>query len=607
MGKDFLNTITAKKIKKEIRNICDSYSNAWDIFAELAQNSVDAIARWNELYSDSSFFTKNHIISITIDRYNHSVEFYDSGIGFDPEKAATYLAPNNGDKDEDEKLIGEKGVGLTFAVFSSNHFKLDTRSVKGNYIAEIQKARDWRDNNDYSMNSMPQIINESIKLVRNEPKDTYTKILLEDLSSEYDGTNLDFFKMSKERIIYYLRTKTAIGSTKKRFKGIELRIDVTLNIKNNNSLEESGIKIPAEYLFLDDFFDKRNILDLNEYFQDAALLSDDQKRKKLQNKCLIMEGKEDKDKYKYYCFFAYSTEVWTKICQTHNLFSTQDGIDINDITHFLTISTKGMPTGFEIPPPVTGASGYWNNLFAIVEYDNIKFDIGRKYIHGKILNPIIKLIKEKFNKFSSLKIFLAQNKRTPSPIPAGLGSFQQKQNEFARLQNELPDINLPKIKFQKFPDKQEAAVSAIFHELLGAGIMTGYYALREGYKQNYDFWGVYKIDKNLLGKNIKNSPLTADVINHPIIIEYKYEAASIIPDVDNDIKRFSDIDLIVCWEINHAEFKKNGIDVNVINKDDVYYYGSNYTLDWPGSFNLGKDSQKYVIALKQFIEDYKKG
>jgi hypothetical protein len=105
---------------------------------------------------------------------------------------------------------------------------------------------------------------------------------------------------------------------------------------------------------------------------------------------------------------------------------------------------------------------------------------------------------------------------------------------------------------------------------------------------------------------LKNSPNLPSMIEHPIIIEYKYEASSIIPDVRNDIKRFSDIDLLISWDINIEEFKKNGINVDVISKDDVYYFGSNYILDWPSTYDLGKESKKYVIALKQFIEDYRK-
>ena len=39
---DFLKS-SIKSLRHSIRDIDDSYNNFWDIFAELAQNSVDAI------------------------------------------------------------------------------------------------------------------------------------------------------------------------------------------------------------------------------------------------------------------------------------------------------------------------------------------------------------------------------------------------------------------------------------------------------------------------------------------------------------------------------------------------------------------------------------
>jgi molecular chaperone HtpG len=168
MEKDFLNAvaISSRTIKKNIRNICDSYSNPWDIPAELSQNSIDAINKWNTLYSGGLFddHRKQHYIELSVNRHNRSIEIKDSGIGFDPSNAAEMLAPNNGDKDSDPDLIGEKGVGLTFAIFSSNSFVLETKSVKGTYRAEVKGAKDWRDGTDFTLASMPKIINEEIDL-----------------------------------------------------------------------------------------------------------------------------------------------------------------------------------------------------------------------------------------------------------------------------------------------------------------------------------------------------------------------------------------------------------------------------------------------------------
>jgi molecular chaperone HtpG len=600
MTKDFLTDISTKKLKKEIRNICDSYSNPWDIFAELAQNSIDAINRWNK---KNQSLRKEHYIQLEIYRNSRSIIIKDSGVGFRPDTASQMLAPNNGDKDDDSDLIGEKGVGLTYAIFSSNKFILDSASSEGIYKAEIYNARMWKNNNDYSSEAIPKIQNEIVEKKNLSPDSTYTLIQLQDIEVGENNNSYDFFKMSVPRIEYYLRTKTAIGSTKKRFGKSELKIRVTLKVYDDNNNLEEGKEIVPEYFFPDTFFKESDVIDIDEYEKIAGSLSDDKKRKKLQGKCLKVEGKEDK--YNYYFFFVPAVDVWEKISRSNNLFvdDTVNGLEI-DVKNHLTISTKGMPTSFEVTPPSSGAAGYWHNLFGIVEYDNIKFDIGRKYIHGIILNPIKALISKKFNKLSSLKQFVAKDK-SPAPTPFGSYNLYTKNNEFDRIRKEVPDLNFDKISYLKFPDEQEAPVSAIFHELIGSGVLKGYFGLREGYKQNYDFWGIYRINKSNLGRNIRDSNIP-DMIEHPIVIEYKYEASTIIEDVKQNIKHFMDIDLIVCWDINVENFKKNGIDVEVINESDIYYYGSNYFLDWPSTYDLGKDSKKIVLALKYFIDNYKK-
>jgi hypothetical protein len=43
MSIDFLSKPTPQRIKKEMKNICDSYNHPWDFLSELCQNSVDAI------------------------------------------------------------------------------------------------------------------------------------------------------------------------------------------------------------------------------------------------------------------------------------------------------------------------------------------------------------------------------------------------------------------------------------------------------------------------------------------------------------------------------------------------------------------------------------
>jgi len=163
-------------------------------------------------------------------------------------------------------------------------------------------------------------------------------------------------------------------------------------------------------------------------------------------------------------------------------------------------------------------------------------------------------------------------------------------------------LNLDKINIVKHPNNQEAAVVALFHELVGAGLLKGYFTYEIGYKMTYDFWGQYKIEKSLVGKKYQN--LAKDgIIDLPIVAEFKYRAEDILDDFESDMKFFNDIDLIVCWDLDETKFAKKSVSVEPISEDDKFYFGSNYLLSWPGSYNLGSASEKPVLALRQFVDE----
>jgi hypothetical protein len=165
----------------------------------------------------------------------------------------------------------------------------------------------------------------------------------------------------------------------------------------------------------------------------------------------------------------------------------------------------------------------------------------------------------------------------------------------------LTDLGLSSIKYSKYPDNQEAAVVAIFHELVGAGVLLGYYGLKQGYKSTYDFWGKYKIELERIGSRTRRNlvgPVDIDVV-----IEFKHDGEDILQDVMFNRKFFEDIDLLVCWDLDQAKFARENVTVRVISPDEVFFYGSNYVLEWPGAYNLGTHGTKPVLALKKFIED----
>jgi HSP90 family molecular chaperone len=85
-------------IRHQICGILDSYSHDWDILAELAQNSVDAINRRSPV--------RGHI-KVTVDARKRLIEFSYNGCGIEPENLRKFLRPFATDKQGKANQIGQ--------------------------------------------------------------------------------------------------------------------------------------------------------------------------------------------------------------------------------------------------------------------------------------------------------------------------------------------------------------------------------------------------------------------------------------------------------------------------------------------------------------------
>jgi hypothetical protein len=293
--------------------------------------------------------------------------------------------------------------------------------------------------------------------------------------------------------------------------------------------------------------------------------------------------------------------MWDDISGMNDLTTIDStGEQINLYEGGIHVASRGMPTGISLNPPVTGSAGYWPNFYIVLEDDSIVFDLGRKSIPGRTQGLLKDIARNLFNEFLPFREYVRTD-----PAISRISTVQQfeKQRQFNEFR-QLPDVSIDKINILKHPDGQEAGVVALFHELVGAGILKGYYTLQRGYKMTYDLWGIYRIGKDEVGSNFRGLSDDANLMELPIVLEFKFRAESILRDLENNRKFFTDMDLIVCWDLNESEFAKQGVKVELLQAEDRFFYGSNYKLIWPGAYNLGSASEKPVLALRKFVQDY---
>lgn len=586
----FLIQNPEKTIQKQVNNICESYSNPHDVIAELTQNSVDAIKEWNERHPDVS---KEHFINITIDSTNNYIKVEDSGVGIDVEKLPDLLAPNATDKDGNVLTIGEKGVGLTYCIFCSNKFNIRTKSESGVFEGEINNARVWR--NEKSPENIPDIEPE-LEEDQSDPEQTGTIIELYDVVCS-DEDEKSIFDLSKSRLIYLLRTKTALGNTKKRHGDNEPDIDITLDIQKESGNNKE--KITDEYKFPDTFWDESDVIDLEEFEDrdDIARMSDEEKRENLEDKIWKVEGEITRSSgtVRYYAVFVQSTKDWKRIAKQNKIHDEENSSP--DIQHGIYISTRGMPTGIELSKPKVGSKGYWGNTFILLGYDGFQFDLGRKSVPSRTKGMLKDIAKDIYNNFKNWRQQIIVNTKTPSSKPTQL--VRKERSEKFDQMNRIRNLDADEIEYQKVPDDQEAGVVAIFHELIGSGVLDNYRCYRAGYNQDYDFWGEYIATAEEIGDDYAED--VDNVLEQEVVIEFKYEAADIIQDVDEERKYLKDIDLLVAWDIDKSRFNESTIIATKLDENEKYFVGSNYKLK-PGTTNTTLDHELYVISLSSLLE-----
>jgi hypothetical protein len=555
-----------REIRKSINDIEDSYNNDWDILAELCQNSVDAIRKKKP---------SKGIIILEVDSINRSITIQDNGIGIDPDKLPVLLAPFSTDKENDETSIGEKGVGLTFVLFSSNDFKITSGTSNGSKSALINDAFNWK--NSTSNNSL--------------------QLTLEDPETKIEGTRVELkkikdcpiFKLSFEQLQFVLRTKTALGNSNHLWDDSELQIDITLKHKNLDGHENNCV-LNNNYWMVFESLDDNSKINLDDFieFANNANRTDQDKRRKLKDKVIYKKGEFNHSgrTIKYITCFVPKRKVWDDLSIDFNLCSREnldDGDWVDELGYAkfssgIYTSVKGMPTGISIEHPTTGYAGYWSNIFILFEDKHLKFDIGRKSIHGMISRIYKHYSKEIFNEYLKYITKYVSGEVTNN-------SEWDKEEIFAEI-DQLIDVNNSQTKFIKSPRDQEASVSGIFYELIGNGVIKDIKPLVSGYRNKYDLYAKWG--------------------NKKLVIEMKSRLKNILRDFNDEQKLFDEIDVIVCWDVNEEDkqvMSDKGINLEVITTSAL---SSSISKQIPNSTHelilSGFTKPIYVMDLKIILE-----
>lgn len=525
----------AADIAKMYSNIFDAYHNDSDLLAELLQNAIDSIRMEK---------TDNPLVEIIFNNKNQSINVKDYGLGMTPEDLEDFAIGKTKKKGKRfSSLGGEKGIGSSYIFGASDYFGIETCRNGRLTIAECKGAY------DAIMNSKDPdffILSEQ----RNERIPNYTDIQVMGKRFYLDFTNRD-------EIESMLRTYTAVGYTLPLFglKGLDIGVKLTW-VDEGGDENSKRVKNIFRHPLIDH---EEIVVDYSEVQNIESGIG--------QFLTLLDEKK-----------------------QAIGIFGESDLFKKYDLPTGIMISVKGYPTTVEITPPRTGLAGYWSrSILILVNDDNYTLDPGRKSIRPEDRAKVRNISKDLFNKLTKWhKKFIRQTETEVEKTV--LESFKEQSRD-------LPDLKIRGIPFNKVPD-YEQGVCAIFHELLGSKIITGYHTLSASTDTRYDEIILYEVPIDKLGINVRQAFLESrrnlkkkeSVYKRVIVVEYKLDASQIIRDHKKNLKH---IDLLIAWDCSPDKIKPNW-KFNELDSSELFFNGSKYVLRNP----MGDSC--HVMLLKDF-------
>src|SRR6266446_521382 len=522
-----------------IRNILDSYHHDWDVLAELCQNAVDAIRERNP---------NNGQITVRFDRKNGDIEVHDTGVGMSRDKVSRALAPSVTFKRGQPKLIGEKGLGLTFCAFRTNEISIESSTGDGQIHSAVFKGgRDWVEGKD---NANPMVVVRS----RQEASGSFTKVCAKNVAAD--------FQLDDARLKYLLLTKTALGSTYPLWPQTQAsnpQIEILLTTVDANGKEQTN-KLPHCYWHPADHLAHKKSLD------EIRELARNNKMRDFKGWGLTDKREMPiKGKTAFIYTLMLSVPEYDKLAQQQGLLSRhklrqkeadRTGTEVErpdepgDIEPGIYLSVRGMPTGIVLPFPTgTTEAGYWNNFFFLVEAEWLSFDAGRKVVPGRTQEIVKRACKAIWDEMRAWKTHFVGQEGEDSVDP--FAEAQKAQGRLEKVQG-YPNLGLGKIPFVKIPQNEQATI-AVFHEILGRGLLKGYQTFDINTASTYDAIVRYSLSGSDVGaqalqiwREKLNKKTIQSVEFFPLNVEFKYEAADILEDFEDKTKYLEQIHLLIC-------------------------------------------------------------
>jgi hypothetical protein len=556
--------VAALAVKQRVRNIIRSYHHAADVLMEPIQNAVDEVTNCGAAVGK---------IRVLLDLDTGRIEVLDNGSGMTLDEARRFIAPDQGDKAElfsGGKVRGHKGVGLTFLAYGFNQFELESRTEDEHFRIRLSGARSWVEDNTSGLEDAPTAV---IEMDPAEPRVESTGVsLLIQVGPQTQPSSLGHAFASAEYAETVLRSQTAIGIVPPWDPPVDgLELEVELEYRRNS--RSSTRRITPEYLFPHAELEqaRMRILDLAAYREQhpnateppaslrkkhhschwtirptelqSYVAEDDPEVFETRDELL---AKIDQLGVHVYGLFAFSAEYRDTVAE-------QWSVPGNRSTHYpgFRIATDSMISSWRREPSLSHRGFYVDRVWLVYHFRQVEPDMGRKDFPPEVLE-IVNATEEGFtNALTQQSLpFLkpapkARRKRAGTEEP--LQKATRRLDESPMVPGHLPGLDI--VNPRTLPEEEQDVV-VLFSTLVGARILGHLQVVYLSGHDDYDGWFQVTPDRVCEALNAA-LPGAPDLPERALrgVIEFKLRGSDLIDDIVNETKEWSDINLLICWEL----------------------------------------------------------
>ena len=564
--------------KRDVLNILRSYTGLLDVFSEAIQNGIDAC----DLRTRQEPEGYEPKIWIHIDIPNGKLRFVDNGIGMSVEQIRFFVRPGMSFK-ANESLRGHKGVGATFLAYGYSSFTVSSKSASETVAVTLTGGRQWAENTTGNI-PRPKFTRARDNIPELEGLQSGTSIEIDIGHHRDERPNLAWLNVTDPAIWFkLLRLRTPLGGVYLKSGGLQVRYTISVRppagdvrsmefdrrdsefylphefavCQRNKDLSDvkeemtrTGLlrrelphRIPMEFRNLDclwNIWSQSDLLNPDGPFQES--LTEDQK-------ALIVQH----DIHVYGCFVR-SRTVWETFQKDELGIRPQFKV----ISGGLQLASDYMVQGDLATIPLTTAAGYQANSFIIVHFTNGNPDMGRKVFQPELKDLADEISRKVVGELRRYQTLLKPDTGAQFIAPSKeLEEWKDAQKEWQRKNPLRLQFGERQLALISAP-REEQDVIALFHEIVGHGVIRGLQFYSTGYNTRYDGLYRYLYDETCRFDSVNNfwgvDPRLAPGESGSLVLEYKLSLDGLIRDFQKEEKNPQEVSLLVCWQIGD-EFK----------------------------------------------------